>query len=295
MIGKTLSYLREEKGYSLRDVSNDILSPSQLRRIENNSQIPSADKFIHLLYRMNITFEEFCLFTEDEYINIRIKLDVQIGETLRKRDVQLMQKLIGQLDVYYEKYKDIYFYHIKCVLKAHISLIKCKDYTQARIELNDVKEYLFSIENWFLYELTLFNNTLFVYELDTAISLGNHALKSIEKRYSDLKDDEVTRRLLNNLAVYTLSGERYYMQSYRYSSTSIGLPHSTKHIYSIIFAKIVNQVACYKLQNNQYDFDYLTDLLNLFIVMNMDSVYNEISEFLESHGIKLKEKDFNTD
>ena len=65
--------------------------------------------------------------------------------------------------------------------------------------------------------------------------LGNNALSSITKRYSELKDDEITRRLLNNLAVYTLSGKKYFMESYRYSSTSIGLPHSTQHLYIYIY------------------------------------------------------------
>ena len=52
--------------------------------------------------------------------------------------------------MYYTDYKDIYFHHMKCVLKAQVLLIKHQDYERARLELNDVKESLLSIETCFL-------------------------------------------------------------------------------------------------------------------------------------------------
>jgi len=68
----------------------------------------------------------------------------------KKRGIHLIQELITELDMYYTDYKDIYFHHMKCVLKAQVLLIKHQDYERARLELNDVKESLLSIETCFL-------------------------------------------------------------------------------------------------------------------------------------------------
>lgn len=288
MIGKTLQSLRSQKGFSLREVAAGILSPSQLSKIENDSQIPSVDKFFHILYRMNITFDEFCMFIDDDYMNNRTKMKNQIGETLRKRNAEHILNLIDEIHPYYETYDDIYFHHMKCVLKAsHILLTTNNDYAQARKEVTAVADYLFSTESWFHYELSLLNNILFFYEIDIAITLGDKALQTIERRYAQFKDDEITRSLLNNLAIYTLNDEQYYMNSYRYSSTAIGLPQSTQHIYSTVFAKIINQVACYKLQNGEYNYEYLSNLINWFSLIHMNDIYKDFQKFVEGHGINL--------
>lgn len=288
MIGKTLQSFREQKGFSVRDIAAGILSPSQVSKIENNSQIPSVDKFIHLLYRLNITFDEFCMFIDDDYMNSRIKLNSQAGETLRKRNVNDILKLIETVHSYFEKYNDIYFYHTECVLKAsYVLLTTNNDYDKARKEVAEVANYLFSIKNWFYYELSLLNNILFFFEIDVALTLGDRALRTIEKQYAQFKDNEITRRLLNNLAIYALKDEQYYMKSYHYSSTALGLPQSTQNIYSTVFAKIINQVACYKLQNGEYNHDYLSNLINWFSLIHMEEIQKKFQEFVEEYGITL--------
>jgi len=290
MIGKTLKHLRVDKGFSLRKTSEGILSPSQLSKIENNAQIPSSDKFLHLLSRMNINYDEFCLYSDDAYLKIRNQLNTQIDETLRKNNLFEIKKLINELEDYERKFFDDYFMHMKCILKASYTLLLTNnDYKQARSEIEPVVEYLNSIENWYSYEFLLFNNSLFFFDIDRAISIGDKALKNIKRRYLIFKDDEMTRRLLNNLAIYTLTDKKYYMQSYYYSSTAIGLPKSTKHIYNTIYAKIINQVACYKLDNIEFNPQQLSNLINWFLLINMEDIYKEVRSFVEGHGIKLDE------
>lgn len=287
MIGKTLRLIREGKGFTLRSISQDIVSPSQLSKIENNTQVPNVDTFFHLLYRMNVTFDEFCLLTDDEYISTRTTLSSQIGEVLRKRNVPSMKRLIASLEAFHEKYHDPYFLHAKRILKAHIWIITENNFVKAQEEVAEIADYLFSIDDWFYYELALLNNTLFFFKINIAIELGDNALKQIEAQYNMFKDNEASRKLLNNLAVHTLKDERYYMNSYRYSSTAIGLPQSTQHIYSTIFAKITNQVACFKLQNGEYNPECLANLIQLFSLINMDDIHNECQVFVKEHGIHL--------
>ena len=290
MIGQTLQEIREKKGLSLRGVSKEIISHSQLSRIENGSQIPSADKLFHLLCRMNIDFDEFCMWMDDDYMNTRTKLNNQVEGILQKKDPFLMKQLISELDFYYKKYQDIFFHHMKCVLKAHIWVSTEKNYPQARIEVADIANYLSTIESWFYYELTLLNHTLFFLEIDQAIALGNEALYSVEKRYAKFRNGEITRKLFNNLAIHTLTDESYYMNSYRYSNAALGMPQSPAHVYGIAFAKIINQVACFKLQNGQYDPDYLAQLVHWFALIGMDDLYAEVQSFLKEHGLHVKLK-----
>lgn len=289
MIGSTLRHIRTEKGFSLRDISSSNLSHTQLYRIENDTQVPSVEKFFTILYKLNISFDEFCDYSDSNYISIRTKVNIEIGEILRKKNIKKIKEMTIKMEKYYQEYGDIYFHHMKCILNASEVLITSNNnYTLARNEVNDISKYLISIDNWFFYELYLLNNTLFYYGIKEAITLGEKALKTIEEKYTKYNDNEITRRILTNLAVYCLQNSDYYFFAYKYSNAAIGLPQSTQHIYSTIFAKIINQIACYKLENGEFDLDYLSNLINSFELFKMYDIYKEFKEFVRGHGIIIK-------
>ena len=92
-MGKTIQYLRESKGFKLKELCNDILSISQLSKIENGEVIPSADKFIKILSRLNVRYDEFILLMDDEFLETKIMLEKKLAESVKLRNTQSLQKL----------------------------------------------------------------------------------------------------------------------------------------------------------------------------------------------------------
>jgi len=289
MIGETLKYIREEKKIPANSIAKDILSTAQLSRIENQNQTPNADSFIRLLHRLNVSFEEFCLLSNDDYIKARVKTKNDIFDILRKKNTQQLKEAITQMDDYYNKHNDSYFNHLGCIVKATLILGESNyNYNEALKELKPVSDYLSSVDIWFGYEIRLFINCLYLYPLEKAIAIGNGALEKIKKNYVLLKnDDEIARSLLLNLSSYALSDEKYYHYAHGYSSAALSLPQSSHLSYNSLLVKIVNQVACFKLENGEYDEVYLANLVNGFKLMKFDDLYKQCVDFINKHGIAL--------
>lgn len=290
-IGETLRYIREEKNLSANSIAKDILSSAQLSRIEKQNQIPNADSFIKMLYRLNVTFEEFCLLSNDEYIKVRTKTRNDVFEVLRKRKPQELKRMINSMDDHYHEYNDPYFNHLSCMIKATLILGESNyDFSKALDVLKPISNYLSSVEAWFDYETALFTNCLYLYPLEEAIAIGNTALEKIKNNYTLIKDNEkMAHGLLVNLASYSLTDEKYYHYAHAYSSAALSLPQSMDFLYNSLLAKIVNQVACYKLGNIEYDETYLANLINSFKLLKFDDLYQQCVDFVTKHGITINE------
>jgi len=288
MIGKTLKYIREQKNFTATEVTQDILTPSQFSRIENKNQTPAADSFIKLLYRINVSFDEFILLSNDNHAKARIETKNYIANVLRKKNPQQLKSAMAKMDNYYAMYNDFYFNHMSCLLKATLIFSEeGSNFNAMHSALTPISEYLSNRETWFEYEIALFTNCLYLYPLEKAMTLGEEVLNKLKKNYALLKSDEITRGLLVNMAIYALSDAKYYHNAHIYSNAVFSLPQSTNLLYITLLAKIVNQVSCYKLDNGEYDESYLISLINCFKTMRFDDLYKQAIDFITKHDITI--------
>ena len=288
MIGATLKYIREKKDFSAKEVAWNIVSSAQLSRIENKNQMPAIDSFIKLLYRLNVSFDEFCLLSDNEHAKARVETKNYIEVILRVKNKQQLETAIAKMNNYYKIYGDPYFNHMRCLLKATLVLSKTKyNYSEALDALRPISDYLSSVETWFTYEIDLFTNCIYLYPLEKAIKIGDEALKNIKENYPLEEADVPTSKLLLNLAIYSLSNEAYYSHAHHYANTVLSLPRSKNILYYPLLAKFVNQVAYYKLKSTKYDEVYLVSLLNVLKLMEFDDLHEEFVNFLITHGIVL--------
>ena len=288
MIGNTLKYIREKKNFSAKEIAWNIVSSAQLSRIENKNQIPATDSFIKMLYRLNVSFEEFCLLSNNEHVKVRIETKKNMDVILRIKNRQQIETSIDKMKNYYKIYGDPYFNHMRCLLKATLILIKTKnDYSKTLTALIPISDYLSSVETWLEYEIDLFSNCIYLYPLEKAVKIGDDSLKNIKKIYPLDKADEPTSKLLLNLAIYSLSDEAYYAHAHRYADTVLTLPRSKNILYYPLLAKLVKQVAYHKLKSSKYDEDYLASLLSVLKLMEFDDTYEEFASLLVLHDVKL--------
>jgi len=284
MWGRTLQEVRENKGMKPKIVAANNFTTKTLSRIEADDQVPSADKFFHHIYRLNLSFDEFCFLSQDDYLNTRIVLKTEVGEVLRQQNVSRIAQLMKKVSSYRESYDDVYFDHLDEVLKAAHTLIVTKSFEEARKELNGVIKYL-DIDEWYQYEITLFNNIFHYYEYETAKSLCQKAIRSIQKHFKYFKDIDVTYSILNNFAVKALESNEL-MEAYDSVNTALGLPQSTNMLYSKTLSMVIHQVISYKLANGQYDEKKLFYLIDYFAIIDMPEVQERLYRFVSSHNIK---------
>lgn len=285
-IGKTINQLRLNKGFKLKTLCNDGLSISQLSNIENGEKMPSADKFIKIINKLNVRYDEFILLMNDEYLEAKITMEKRLTESVKLQNTYNLKKLANEALIYYNNYDDVYFRHIELMSLAVLKLIQSNnDYNSARTYLQPIKDYLSSIEEWNYYELTLICNCLFMFEIDDAIFFGERALHSIEGNYSLYRNEEISCILLINLAIYSLDYSRFYPLALKYSQMSEELAYTSHHATKALHAKIIRQLAYFKLENGKFDKNYLRSLIDTFKLLNWDEEYQRTQKFINKHGV----------
>lgn len=289
-IGNILRDVRKQKNLVLTDLKIDNLSTSQLSNIENKGSTPAADKFIHILSRLNMKYDEFVYLLEDEYLEAKASLGDKFVEASQAQNEDALVNFIELAHSYSEKYQDFYFNHLKLIAQADLELLKSNNnYNSARIYLIPIQKYLGQIEIWSYYEFSLLSNSLFLYDIDDAIALGNLALKSIEKNYQFYRNKDIASSLLNNLAIYSLDFPQHLSFSLKCSIMSEELGFTSHNVSSTLYAQIIRQLAYYKLKNGKFDIEHLKALLLIFQTLGWKQEYISLCKFVEKHSNIMKE------
>ena len=273
-----------------KDLSEVRISIGQISNIETGLQMPSAEKFITLLGKMNVGYREFLYIMNDDYLTIKEMMSKQLDEFVRLRNIKGLENLAKEASNFLNNYGDMHFQHINLISLAMAELLKSNNnYENAKRYLLPIKEYLDNIDEWGLYELTLISRCLFIFDITVAISFGERALKLIEKSYLYYKSEKIASVLLINLAIYLLDYQDYYQCSLKYSKMGIGLATKTNDATKVLQAKVVYQVACFKLENGLFSKAKLLAFIKVFDLLEWNKEYDDLKKFIQKHGISLNE------
>ncbi len=173
--GYVLRRLREEKGYSLRQVSNGILSTSFLSKFERGESNISLSHFIKIIERMNISLDEF-VFAANEYKPGELdRLMADIATAYQRNNTS---KLTLIKNKEYEKWEEYGLNAYLCnsiMAEAKLLDLEKKEIDKKKREY--LANYLFNIELWGNYELVIYANSLTIFPPATVIALSKEIVK----------------------------------------------------------------------------------------------------------------------
>lgn len=259
------------------------LSSSQISNIEKSINTPSSDKLIHLLSMLNTTYEEFLLFLDDDYSICKKLLQERFIEQGNLGNIKELEKLATDSQRMYIDYNDIYFKYLELQSLAAIELYKNNfDFAKAKPYTTPIKNYLGKVENWGQYEVSLFSNCLFMFEVNDVISFENRVLDTLENNFDTYKSKDSMCILLNNLAAYTLDYREFYNRSLKYALLSEEYASFSQNTTQIIRAKILQQIVYYKFNNQK-----LVSFLQVFQLTELENLYKNTYQFITKHGIDL--------
>lgn len=191
-IGTTLKKIRENKGYTQKQISDEKMARSTYTKFENDIISPTLPKYLAIIDHMDISHEEFMYILHDyrlgekeHILHLFKKLEecpshelldeiIEKGETLvRERYDQLVLDILNASRGY------------KVLLEEH-DLKKAKEYAEK------VWERMATLDNWYLAELHVINSILYLFDSETAVAFTDRAVKILSK-YKDF-DEAVTLR-----------------------------------------------------------------------------------------------------
>lgn len=194
-LGITLRKVRKGKQISLCSVADEHLSKSQISRFERGESEISCIRLINILDKLHITLDEFLILHNEDYTNA--ELFANLVQYIRKQYSSDNIKNIAAL------LSDSSHYTLNSFEKTMIkSILHTMDSSiiPSNKELLQLTDYLFKVEKWGYYEITLLGNCVRTinynsYFLLTKEMLNNYIYSSLNK---------TNKRIVTQLAINCL-------------------------------------------------------------------------------------------
>lgn len=194
-LGITLRKVRKGKQISLCSVADEHLSKSQISRFERGESEISCIRLINILDKLHITLDEFLILHDEDYTNTELfaNLVQYIRKQYSSQNINNIAALLSDSSHYtlnsFEKTM------IKSILHTMDSSI-----IPSNKELLQLTNYLFKVEKWGYYEITLLGNCVRTinynsYFLLTKEMLNNYIYSSLNK---------TNKRIVTQLAINCL-------------------------------------------------------------------------------------------
>ena len=194
-LGSTLRKIRKGKQISICSLADEHLSKSQISRFERGESEISCIRLINILDKLHITLDEFLTLHDEDYTNTEIfaNLVQYIRKQYSSQNVENIEFLLSNSSKYsltsFEKTM------IKSILYTMDSTIIPSDE-----ELFQLTNYLFNVEKWGYYEITLLGNCVRTINYNSYFILTKEMLNNYI--YSSL--NKTNKRIVTQLAINCL-------------------------------------------------------------------------------------------
>ncbi|MGT2757469.1 helix-turn-helix domain-containing protein [Streptococcus ovuberis] len=192
--GPMIRELRKDRGMTLTELAEGLVAKSQLSRFERGESELGAGTFYQLLNRLQVLFDEFLVFAGMKEDFRRIILE--IAPYYAERQVMELYRILEEVE------RDgLAPSFLDTMIKALIRSLDEQEPGPNDEELSALTNYLFGVEYWGQYEMTLLGNCAQLMTYETLYLL---TMEVIKKRQLTLPYDPGNRKLVIQLAINCL-------------------------------------------------------------------------------------------
>ena len=213
--GKTLRKIREQKGYTMQQLASGILSVSFLSKFERGESDISLGYITQLLEKLSLTFEEFFYLHDGIGHGQLENFFDKANEAYVNRDLKQLERL---REIALDKWETHGLETFRCntlMLDVYESIIRGEMTTSSDDALDFLYAYLFDVENWGYYELTLYNSTMLLMPPEMVMTLSKTAFEKSSRLGKLKKIDKVIIPILLNTLTYLMGGSTLYLEQYK--------------------------------------------------------------------------------
>lgn len=196
-LGKTLRKIRVGKQVSICSLADETLSKSQISRFERGESEISCARLINILDKLHTSLEEFMIIHNDESAS-NTDTFFNLMKYIRKayfaqNTAALMNLLSTNSDFKLNSFE-------KTMVKSIVHTLN-NNVRPTKEEMQLLIDYLFKVEKWGYYEITLLGNCVETIQYSSFFLLTKEILKN--STYSSLNKNN--KRLVTQLAINCLT------------------------------------------------------------------------------------------
>ncbi|WP_227395957.1 Rgg/GadR/MutR family transcriptional regulator [Jeotgalibacillus aurantiacus] len=188
MVGETVKQIRLSKNYKQSEVSKNIMHQTSYSKFELENIEISYQKFHKILDNLEMDLEEFKFVHYGYDYSPRDKI-IRNFFQIKFIDIRSLNEIISASKVYLMENDDRYIEDILSISRGLINIEESGNFESARSYAEKVWKRLEKLDTWYLSDFKLIGVILFLFPIETAVSITNYALKQSEKyeNYIDYK------------------------------------------------------------------------------------------------------------
>lgn len=156
--GFTAKKLRVAKNINVKDIAGEIISYPQILKFENGQTMISVDKLIYILNYINVSPEEFEQARHELIKTSDLALNQQVDEAFWNKNISKLKYLLKDAHAALLNFPDNPRYIMNIIEIKAALLYLDNNYKISQYDIDDLVEYLLSINEWSKYEIWLFSN-----------------------------------------------------------------------------------------------------------------------------------------
>ena len=232
IFGNILKIIRTSKNLSLKDVAGSGLSAAQLSRFERGLTTISVDSFYGCLRNLNMDLAEFQLLYSQMTDSPDASYPGIFSQIYTEQEEEGLRRLLSKEVDFLTEEPDNQYHHLnQIVLKIQLS-----DETVTDQEVSELSDYLFSVDEWGNYEVSLFVQALPVLSSQTIEVFGNELMNRTHLHRDIPESRRVLTQALSKLIVYYFDQDQLHYV-FKYISFLESLNYSENEAYERILVK----------------------------------------------------------
>lgn len=180
-IGESFRELRQERGFTLKTMSEDIVSFSYLSKFETGKAQITLVNFIQLAQRLNMTIDEILYFSNIGMTNY-VDFFKKISSAYSNSDLAALKQHLKTEENLYEKTRINYHKYNSIMIAVIINNLD-DDFCIPEKDAELLVDYVVKCSFWTTYEASLFGNILPLFSEELLTIL----LEEVKKRIIDYK------------------------------------------------------------------------------------------------------------
>lgn len=202
--GETIRMIREQKGYTMKELAHKILSVSFLSKFERGESDITLGLFNKLIGRLMITMEEFLFIHNDYKINSIELFFQEAGFAYYNRDKKKINHLKQIEMMKWEKHKIESYYYNYLFLKVYALILDNGDISTTKEDIDRLSDYLFRVESWGYYEMMLYSSTMLFIETERVVLLSKITYEKCNRYKNWDKYNSIITSILINTIIHLI-------------------------------------------------------------------------------------------
>lgn len=239
--GVTVKQIREKKGLKAKDVYTGIVSRSSYFRFENGEHDTTVSNLFAFLDRLQVGVAEFSVELATQWPQMLPCVERNHSALGMLSQTQLDQ-LVVEFRANYDKTHTLGDYHNILKIELYQEYQRTQHISETAENLKILSTYLFDIEEWYQYELLLFQSICKLLPCETIDALLPRVTK-VEKRTASGAAKTTAVEVMNTVILTTLSKRDYrYFKKFVQLAQQMAVPE-TALLDGIYFAMYQDFIA----------------------------------------------------